>query len=158
MTSYKGYTGLTEYHSDTTDVSGDITITLAETPTSVNHVAVFSPDATYFPKIQSVGTNEVVVRFYTIDNEEISIARLPENLPGGVTAQDARFETGTTTNFSGNLGASSSTNKYHTHRVEFQYEHSHALTGIGFTETNVAWTAATTTAVTCVVIYATPAL
>lgn len=155
-TSYNGKLVMSGYYTDTTDGSGDITITLADTPRDINAIMLFCNDEEVIPEVQSTSGTTLVVRFYTIKYDKPSTTVTDaNNLPGGVTAQGAKQNTDSTGPGAA-MGASAGGPNYsyvaHVHGVSHEYEHSHNVTG--YSTTNAAGVAYTAQAVEVMVIYA----
>lgn len=142
------------YYTDTTDGAGDIDITLADTPVSVNSIVLFTNNQTLVPKIQGLVGAVLTVRFFKRRYEKVDTTDTDaENLPGGVTKRATKQ---TTDAFSapssgGPGGGPNNSTSSHTHGVSFQYSHSHVISSFAATASTLV--AYATQAVTIMVFY-----
>jgi len=155
MTDLAGNVFNMEYFTDTTDGSGQITVTLSNTPTHDNAVMVFCKTAKrLISNVSRTGAAlTITIRKMTYDKTDDPITGALSNLPAGVTEQSTKQNTDSANGYSSDhctAGAQSPRLPVsHAHGVSHIYEHDHTP---GYTATDLPL--ATSESITVVIGYA----
>ena len=136
MTNYASKTLTMEsFTAQTTDGSGELDLTLQETPMEDSSIYIFCGTKGYIAKFDSRTAKVVTVLITKLnyDKTDDPITGALSNLPGSVTEATAKTATdGATGGFVGrNTGGSTGT---HTHGLSKTYQHDHTP---GFTSTGL---------------------